>query len=113
MTTLRLTGIRAAGRHGASPGERDEPQEFVVDLTVEVSSEGDELAGTADYRDIVSTARRTVEEGSFVLLETLTREVAEAVRALPAVGGVTAVVHKPGAAGRLDVEEVSAEVSVS
>ena len=34
MTTARLflSGIAASGHHGARPGEKDEPQDFVVDL---------------------------------------------------------------------------------
>ena len=52
MTTLRITGILASGRHGASSGERDQPQDFVVDLEVEVAPETDELDRTVDYREI-------------------------------------------------------------
>ena len=42
MTTSRifLSGIRAAGRHGANPGEKDRPQEFVVDLDIDLFAEG-------------------------------------------------------------------------
>ena len=38
MVTSRLflTGITASGRHGANPGEKDQAQDFVVDLDVEV-----------------------------------------------------------------------------
>ena len=38
MTTARLflSGIRAAGRHGARSGEKDLPQDFIVDLDIEV-----------------------------------------------------------------------------
>ena len=30
--TIHLVSIHAFGRHGASPGERDTPQEFVIDV---------------------------------------------------------------------------------
>ena len=38
MPTARLflSGIRASGHHGARPGEKDEPQELVVDLDLDV-----------------------------------------------------------------------------
>ena len=112
MTTLRITGILASGRHGASSGERDQAQEFVVDLEVEVEPQEDDLAQTIDYREIAHAARRTIDERSFALLETIVREVALAVHALPGVQAVRAVVHKPQAARRLGVDDVSAVFSV-
>ena len=112
MTTLRITGILASGRHGASSGERDQAQDFVVDLDVEVAPAGDEIGATVDYREIAHTVRRTIDERSFALLETVASEVAHTVRSLPGVLGVRAVVHKPGAAKRLGVDDVSATVSL-
>jgi dihydroneopterin aldolase len=109
MTTLRIEGIVASGRHGASTGERDQAQEFVIDLEVEVVAATDELTATVDYREIAHTARRVIDERSFALLETIAREVAETVRALPGILRARAVVHKPRAAKRLDVVDVSAE----
>lgn len=110
MTTVRLvvSGIRASGRHGASPGEPDEPQPFVVDLDVFVDVEGDSIDGTADYRDLVSAAREAVEGESFVLLETLAGAVARAVLGVDRVRRVSALVHKPAAAERLGVGDVAA-----
>ena len=70
---LFLTGITASGRHGANPGEKDQAQDFVVDLDVEVEVGDDELASTADYRTLIRTARETVERDSFDLLESLAR----------------------------------------
>lgn len=113
MTTTRLflTGIRAAGRHGASPGEKDEPQEFVVDLDVEVEVTGDDLHQTADYRRIVDAAREAVARESFDLLETLAQSVVAAVQGVDGVVRVAAVVHKPGAAASLGIQGVAAAAS--
>ncbi|HYV01249.1 MAG TPA: dihydroneopterin aldolase, partial [Actinomycetota bacterium] len=62
MTTSRLflTGIAASGRHGANLGEKDLPQDFVVDLDVEVEVSSDDIGATADYRRLVQTARDIV-----------------------------------------------------
>jgi dihydroneopterin aldolase len=109
---IRLSGIRAEGRHGASPGEKDRPQEFVVDLDVEVDVAGDSLTGTADYRVVVDTVRAVVSGRSVVLLESLAQAVAEAIQALDSVRTVTVVVHKPSAAEGMKVRGVSASVSV-
>lgn len=113
MTEARLflSGIRAEGRHGARPGEKDDPQPFVVDLDLEVEVKGDEIDGTADYRGIVEAVRAVIEGGSFDLIETMAGAVAERVVAIPRVRSVTAVVHKPNAAGRLGIDGVAAAAS--
>lgn len=114
MNTSRLflTGIRASGRHGANPGEKDQPQEFVVDLDVEVRVSADAIGGTADYRGIIGTAREVVTVGSFDLLETIAHEVASAVAHRPDVVQATAIVHKPAAAASNEVQGVAAAATV-
>lgn len=110
MVTSRLflTGISARGRHGANPGERDQAQDFVVDLDVEVDVGSDALASTADYRTVIRTTRETVERDSFHLLESLARSVAQSVLRLDGVVRVSAVVHKPAAARSSEVQGVAA-----
>jgi dihydroneopterin aldolase len=108
---LFLAGIRALGRHGARPGEKDQAQTFVVDLDLEVEVGDDAIEGTADYRTITETARSVVEEGSFDLIESLAAEIASRVVALPRVARATAVVHKPNAASRLEIDGVAAAAS--
>ena len=110
MTTARLflSGIRASGRHGARPGEKDEPQDFVVDLDVEVNVGDDHIEGTADYRGITEAVRSIVEERSFDLIESMAAAIADEILALDRVVRVTAVVHKPNAAGRLGIDGVAA-----
>ena len=107
-TRLFLTGIIARGRHGANPGEKDEPQDFVVDLDVEVEVEGDALGATADYRALVRTAREVIDSTSFDLLETLAAAVARGVSTHEGVLQATAVVHKPSAAASNEVQGVAA-----
>jgi dihydroneopterin aldolase len=109
---IRIEGIRAHGRHGASHGERLEAQEFLVDVDVWVTTSADSLDGTVDYRTIVQTARQVVEAASYVLLETLAEAVATALLEAGPVARVTAVVHKPAAAKSMGVDDVSAEVTL-
>ena len=110
MSTSRLflTGIRTSGHHGANPGEKDQAQDFVVDLDVEVDVTADRIGGTSDYRQLIRTARETVVRERFDLLESIANAVAEAVAARPGVVRATAVVHKPAAARSNDVEGVAA-----
>lgn len=106
---IRVRGVQAEGRHGASAGERDDPQPFEVDLEVEVEAADDELDTTADYREVVAAVRATIEGEPVTLIETLAERIVAAVGAVHGVRSCRAVVHKPRAAGRLGVEDVSAE----
>ncbi len=110
MTTSRLflTGIAATGRHGANPGEKDHPQDFVVDLDVEVDVASDDIAATADYRKLIQTARDVVAGESLDLLESLAASVARAVSGLPGVVRATAIVHKPAAARSSEIQGIAA-----
>ena len=108
IARLFLSGIRAEGRHGARPGEKDAPQPFVVDLDLEVQVADDVIEATADYRGVSETVRAIVTDRSFDLIEVMAAEIAAAVRAMPNVVKATAVVHKPNAATRLDIDGVAA-----
>lgn len=105
---LFLSGIRAEGRHGARPGEKDEAQPFVVDLDLAVEASEDSIEATADYREITDAVRDVIERGSFDLIETMADAIARRIASISHVESVTAVVHKPNAAGRLGIEGVAA-----
>ncbi|HEX2026185.1 MAG TPA: dihydroneopterin aldolase [Actinomycetota bacterium] len=111
--TVRIRGIRAEGRHGASDGERDEAQPFVVDVEAEVESGGDTIEETADYREIAGLVRAVIEGESHTLIETLARRAAQVVAELDRVRMVRVVVHKPAAGERHGLGDVSAEASAS
>jgi dihydroneopterin aldolase len=109
---LFLTGIRAEGRHGARPGEKDEPQPFVVDLDLEVEVGEDVIDGTADYRMVSDRVREVVEQGSFDLIESMAEAIANACLGFDRVLRVRVVVHKPNAAARLGIDGVAAAVTL-
>ena len=108
---LFLSGIRAEGRHGARPGEKDAAQPFVVDLDLEVDVAADEIDATADYRGVIEQVRTVIEEGSFDLIESMAASIADACLAFGAIGRATVVVHKPNAANRLEIDGVAAAVT--
>lgn len=110
---LLLSGIRAEGRHGARPGEKDEAQPFVVDLDLEVDAGEDSIEATADYRQITDAVREVVEKGSFDLIETLADAIARRIASIAHVTAVTALVHKPNAAGRLGIDGVAAAATAT
>jgi dihydroneopterin aldolase len=115
MSTAKLfiSGIRAEGRHGARPGEQEQPQPFVVDLDLEVRVGADEIEGTADYRGIVDAVRDLIEHRSFDLIETMASALADDLVARDRVARATVVVHKPNAAARLGVDGVAAAATAT
>jgi dihydroneopterin aldolase len=115
MTRARLflSGIRVEGRAGVRPGEKDEPQPFVIDLDLEVDVVDDAIEGTADYRVITEAVREVVERGSFDLIESMAEAIAGRVASFPHVASATAVVHKPNAATRLGIDGVAAAATAT
>ncbi len=113
MVVIRVDGIVAEGRHGANPGERDRPQTFIVDVELDVENEGDSMEDTADYEAVARTVREAIAGTSFELLETLAYETARAVYGLPKVERSSVVVHKPGAAKAMQVDDVSVQATVA
>jgi dihydroneopterin aldolase len=111
-TRLFLTGIRAEGRHGARPGEKDAPQPFVVDLDLEVDVGEDTIDGTADYRLISERVRGVVATGSFDLIESMAAQIARECLSYERVLRASVVVHKPNAAQRLGIDGVAAAVTL-
>lgn len=108
---LFLSGIHAEGHHGARPGEKDEPQPFVVDLDLEVEVVRDDIDATADYRGITEAVRDVIENGSFDLIEAMAEALADACLDFDPIVRATVVVHKPNAATRLGIDGVAAAVT--
>ena len=111
-TRLFLSGIEASGRHGARPGEKDDPQPFMIDLDLDVNVGEDRIDGTADYRDVTERVRAVVEDGSFDLIESMAESVARECLTFDRVLRATVVVHKPNAASRLGIQGVAAAVTL-
>jgi len=79
LDTIAVRGIRAYGKHGANPGERDFAQPFDIDLEVEVdlsaARASDDLADTLDYAALHALIVQAVRERSHQLLERLGDEI--------------------------------------
>jgi dihydroneopterin aldolase len=108
-----LRGMRAFGRHGHLPAEREHVQPFDVDVELETdtrrAAESDDLIHSIDYRLVAREVRRVVEEESFCLLETLAQTIADRMLGL----GATAVrvkVGKPAVALMLGAGEVAVSI---
>ncbi len=79
LDTIAVRGIRAYGKHGANPGERDFVQAFDIELELDVdlraARRSDDLADTLDYAALHAFVVRAVRERSHQLLERLGDEI--------------------------------------
>jgi len=95
-----VRGIRAWGRHGANPGERDVPQPLHVDLTLWVdvrdAERSDDLADTIDYARTHAEIVQLVETSSCALLEHLAGRMLQTIFRDARVSAAEVTIAKPG-----------------
>jgi 7,8-dihydroneopterin aldolase/epimerase/oxygenase len=101
LDRIELRGLRARGRHGCLPAERELGQEFVVDavlgLDTRPAAAGDDLSRTVDYGTLAGRLVAAVEGEPVNLLETLADRLATICLEDGTVSEVEITVHKPSA----------------
>ncbi|RKY17762.1 MAG: dihydroneopterin aldolase [Planctomycetota bacterium] len=115
MDRITLSSMRYEGMLGATEEERAFPQMVEVDLVIEAdlgaASTSDALADTVDYTPLVELTERTVERGSFNLLEGLAGALAKGVLDVsPRITAISVRVRK--LAVPMDVSMDHAEVEI-
>lgn len=98
---ITLTGLRARGHHGVFDFERQDGQEFVIDLEVALdirpASSSDDVVDTVDYGELAVAVVGVVTGEPVQLIETLAERIAALVLEYPQAIAVTVTVHKPAA----------------
>jgi dihydroneopterin aldolase len=96
---IALRDIRAYGKHGANPGERDHVQPFDLDLEIDVNltaaRRSDALPDTIDYAALHGRIVRLVETLSFALLERLGEAILLDVMLDERIGAARVTIAKP------------------
>lgn len=109
-TRIAVKGIRAHAFHGVYDVERENGQEFGLDIVFEIdggrAAATDDVAHTLSYGEVARTARRILAGEPVDLLETLAERVAGAVLDL-GVLAVEVTVHKPEAPVGVAVDDVA------
>jgi dihydroneopterin aldolase len=99
MDRIALHGIRALGRHGVNPGERERAQPFDVDLVFELdlraAEHSDDLHDTVNYARIHRRIVEIVEGQSFGLLERLAGAVVDDLFGDPRIARAEIAIAKP------------------
>jgi 7,8-dihydroneopterin aldolase/epimerase/oxygenase len=98
---ITVSGLRARGHHGVFAHEREDGQDFVIDVDVwldtRAAAAGDDLAATVHYGVLAEDVVAAVENDPVDLIETLAERIAAVVLARPAALATRVTVHKPQA----------------
>ena len=98
---ITLTGVRAYGYHGVFEDERREGQEFVVDVTLYLSTaeaaETDDVADTVHYGEVAERIVELVGGEPLNLIEGVAARIADDLLTYDLVRMVAVTVHKPQA----------------
>jgi dihydroneopterin aldolase/2-amino-4-hydroxy-6-hydroxymethyldihydropteridine diphosphokinase len=101
LDRITVEGIRAAGRHGVLPEEREKEQPFIADVVVHLNTRDagrhDDLTRTVNYAEVAQLAAAVLSGPSVELIETLADRIALSVLELSGVECVDVRVHKPEA----------------
>jgi dihydroneopterin aldolase len=116
MDRIALEGMVFSGRHGVRPAEREQVQEFKVDVRLEtdllVAGRSDKVEDTVDYRVVYSIAKDVIEGESVQLIETLAHRIADRVLELDRVTAVSVRIAKRPESMR-PIEAASVKISRS
>jgi dihydroneopterin aldolase len=111
---VALKGLRARGRHGCLPAERELGQEFVVDvvlgLDMRQAAAQDDLSRTVDYGALAGRLVTLVEGQPVNLIETLAERLAAVCLDHENVEEVEITVHKPAAPIPYPFDDVSVTI---
>jgi dihydroneopterin aldolase len=111
---IGLHGLRARGRHGALPAERDLGQWFVVDVDLGVDTRpaalDDDLMKTVDYGTLADRITAVVEGDACDLIETLAQRIADTCLSDPLATDVRVTVHKPQAPLAVPFDDVTVTI---
>ena len=111
---IALSGLRVRGFHGVLPVEREQGQDFLVDvvLTLDLrpAAASDDVADTVDYGELAERLAAVVAGEPVDLIETLASRLADVCLADPRVTRALVTVHKPGAPIAATFQDVSVTV---
>ena len=97
---IALRGLTAKGHHGVFDHERENGQDFTVDITLHTktarAAASDDLAQTISYADVADQVIGIITGEPVDLIETLAERIADAALATGALA-VDVTVHKPSA----------------
>lgn len=114
---ITLTGLRAFGRHGVYAHEREDGQEFVVDLVLHLdlrrAALSDDVVDTVHYGELAERVTAVVSGEPVALIETLADRIVALALGYDLVDAVEVTVHKPSAPITVPFSDVSVTLNRS
>ena len=111
---IRLTGLTVFGRHGVFAHERENGQEFTIDvvlhLPLAVAAASDDVRDTVHYGELAEQVAAVVAGDPVDLIETLAQRIADVALADRRVEAAVVTVHKPHAPIPLTFSDVSVTI---
>jgi dihydroneopterin aldolase len=114
LDEIVLTGLTVFGRHGVYDHERENGQEFTIDLTLRMplreAAASDDVVDTVHYGELAEKVAAVVAGDPVNLIETLAERIADVALTDDRVHSVTVTVHKPHAPISLTFSDVAVTV---
>ena len=114
LDRIALTGLRAHGRHGVLPHERENGQEFIIDaalyLNTRPAAASDDLALTVDYGVLAERIAEVTSGDPVDLIETLAERLIAVCLADERVSEAEITVHKPSAPVSVRLDDVTVTI---
>lgn len=113
MITVELHGLKLFGRHGVYPEEREQGQDFIFDVELDVGDRGasDRLEDAVDYDAVARAVQEVSDAQAYNLLEALATALADELlrrfSAERAVVRVTKPAVRPGGLGGFAAVRIS------
>ena len=77
---INISKIKCSGKHGIYNYEKQNDQEFLVDIHINISDfSGDDINKTLNYEEIVDLVIKIVSTESYDLIETLAKHISEQI----------------------------------
>jgi 7,8-dihydroneopterin aldolase/epimerase/oxygenase len=112
--SLTLTGLRVRAHHGVYDFERENGQDFLIDLTIGMdlgrAAESDDVRTTIHYGELAERVAAAVASDPVDLIETVAERVAAIALSYPAADSVRVTVHKPDAPIPVPFDDVAVTI---
>jgi dihydroneopterin aldolase len=97
VIVVEVRGLRVFGHHGVHAEERENGQDFLFDVELEVGDRGssDRIGDAVDYVEVARTVREVSDAHAYALIEALAIAVADELRERFGVERATVRVTKP------------------
>lgn len=97
MITVELRGLRVFGRHGVRAHEKENGQDFLFDVDLDVGDRGtsDRIEDAVDYSAVARTVQELSDARAYDLLEALATAIADELLRRFAAERVRVRVTKP------------------